>query len=105
MWSHPDRKVRFGGAVVLRVWLDGQLRLPLACRVWRKGGVATDAWALALLPVSEWQARERERLQGQPHCGLCDACYPSQTLLQRSRDDGWDGVCPWQQPRGVAGRA
>jgi hypothetical protein len=38
VWSSKQRKVVFGVSVVLLVWTDGQVRLPLAFRLWRKGG-------------------------------------------------------------------
>jgi hypothetical protein len=38
VWSNKDRKVLFGVSVVLLVWTDGQIRIPLAFRVWQKGG-------------------------------------------------------------------
>src|SRR4030095_9052556 len=38
VWSNKDRKVLFGVSVVLLVWTDGQVRIPLAFRVWHKGG-------------------------------------------------------------------
>jgi len=44
VWSHKDRKVLCGVSVVLRVWTDGQLRLPLAFRMWHKGGPPSTTW-------------------------------------------------------------
>src|SRR5262245_17228816 len=40
VWSNKDRKVLFGVSVVLLVWTDGHVRIPLAFRVWHKGGKA-----------------------------------------------------------------
>ena len=40
VWSNKNRKVLFGVSVVLLVGTDGQVRIPLACRVWRKGGIS-----------------------------------------------------------------
>jgi hypothetical protein len=38
VWSTKHRKVVFGIPLVLLVWTDGRVRIPLAFRVWRKGG-------------------------------------------------------------------
>lgn len=99
VWSPKDRKVLFGGAVVLLVWTDGPSRMPLAFRVWRTGGGSTYDWALALLSYA------RNRLTGMPHCVRVDSWYPSKKLLKRLRDYGWSVVCPWKTTRVCAGRA
>jgi hypothetical protein len=49
VWSSKARKVLFGVSVVLLVWTDGQHRIPLAFRVWQKGGVSKYDRALELL--------------------------------------------------------
>jgi hypothetical protein len=50
VWSSKQRKVVFGVSVVLLVWTDGPVRLPLACRLWRQAG--RSKFALAL----EWRS-------------------------------------------------
>src|SRR5262245_3275069 len=47
VWSNKDRQVLFGVSVVLLVWTDGQIRLPLAFRVWQKGSASKYDLALA----------------------------------------------------------
>ena len=49
VWSHKDRAVLLGVSVGLLGWTDGQSRLPLACRVWHKGGASKYDLALELL--------------------------------------------------------
>jgi hypothetical protein len=49
VWSNKDRKVLFGVSVVLLIWTDGQIRIPLAFRVWHKGGTSKDDLALEVL--------------------------------------------------------
>jgi hypothetical protein len=44
VWSNKERKVLFGVSVVLLVWTDGQIRIPLAFRVWHKGGLQSMTW-------------------------------------------------------------
>jgi Transposase DDE domain len=92
VWSNQDRKVLFGGSVVLLVWTDGHIRIPLAFRVWQKGGASQYDLALELLSSA------RHRLRCQPAFVLFDSWYPSKKLLKRLRDSGWccfmpGGVC------------
>ena len=74
-------------SVVLLVWTDGHVRIPLAFRVWQKGGASKDDLALELLSYA------RNRLKGKPHFVLFDSWYPSKKLLKRLRDYGWYFVC------------
>jgi hypothetical protein len=66
-WSHKDRKVLCGVSVVLLIWTDGQHRVPLAFRVWHKGGVSKYDLALDLLSYA------RHRLKCKPQFVLCDS--------------------------------
>jgi Transposase DDE domain len=91
--------VVFGVSVVLLVWTDGQVRIPLACRCWHKGGPAKFALALDLLSYA------RNRLRCKPQCVLFDSWYPSKALLKRRRDYGWYFVCQLKQNRPFEGRA
>jgi hypothetical protein len=38
VWSSKHNKAVYGVSVVLLVWSDGQLRIPISFRVWKKGG-------------------------------------------------------------------
>jgi Transposase DDE domain len=98
VWSNKDRKVLFGVSVVLLVWTDGQIRLPLAFRVWHKGGASKDDLALELLSYA------RNRLTCKPHFVLFDSWYPSKKLLKRIRDYGWYFVCQLKKNRRCEGR-
>jgi Transposase DDE domain len=99
VWSNKDRKVLFGVSVVLLVWTDGQVRIPLAFRVWHKGGASKYDLALELLSYA------RNRLKCKPHYVLFDAWYPSKKLLKRIRDYGWYFVCQLKKNRRFEGRA
>ena len=46
-FSRQERRPGSGLCVVVRVWPKGTVRLPLAIRLWRQGGPAKDALALA----------------------------------------------------------
>jgi DDE superfamily endonuclease len=80
VYSSPARKPVYGVSLVLLIWTNGMLRLPLGVRLWRRGGPSKLALALELL------GDVRHHLQGRPDYGLCDAWYPSKRLLQRMRD-------------------
>lgn len=99
VWSNKDRKVLFGVSVVLLVWTDGQMRIPLAFRVWRNGGASKYDLALELLSYA------RNRLRCKPAFVLFDSWYPSQQLLKRIRDYGWYFVCQLKKTRVFEGRA
>jgi hypothetical protein len=98
VWSNKDKKVIFGVSVVLLVWTDGQIRMPVAYRVWHKGGPSKDALALELLSYA------RNRLKWKPQWVLFDAWYPSQALLKRIRDYGWYFVCQRKKHRRFDGK-
>src|SRR5215813_8567852 len=99
VWSNKDRKVLFGVSVVLLIWTDGQHRVPLAFRVWHKGGVSKYDLALELLSYA------RNRLKCKPQFVLFDSWYPSKKLLKRIRDYGWYFVCQLKKTRVFEGRA
>jgi len=98
VWSNKDRKVLFGVSVVLLVWTDGHVRIPLAFRVWQKGRASKYDLALELLSYA------RNRLKCKPHFVLFDSWYPSQKLLKRIRDYGWYFVCQLKKNRRFEGR-
>src|SRR5215510_3991721 len=98
VWSNKDRKVLFGVSVVLLVWTDGQMRIPLAFRVWHKGGASKYDLALELLSYA------RNRLRCKPAFVLFDSWYPSKQLLKRIRDYGWYFVCQLKKNRRFEGR-
>ena len=96
VWSSKHSKVVFGVSVVLLVWTDGQHRLPVAFRVWQKGGPSKYALALELLSDA------RNRLKCKPQFVLFDAWYPSKAVLKRIRDYGWYFVCQLKKNRQFA---
>jgi Transposase DDE domain len=98
VWSTQHNKVVFGIPVVLLVWTNGQVRLPLACRIWRKGGPSKFALAL------EWLSDARNRLRVKPCFVLFDAWYPAKPVLKRLRDYGWYFVCQVKKHRRFEGK-
>ena len=49
VWSSKRNKVVYGVSVVLLVWTDGQIRIPLGFRMWKQGGPSKFELALELL--------------------------------------------------------
>jgi putative transposase len=97
VWSSKQHKVVFGVSVVLLVWTDGQVRIPLAFRLWRKAGRSKFDLALELLSYA------RNRLRCKPQFVLFDSWYPSKKLLKRVRDYGWYFVCQLKKNRRFEG--
>jgi len=98
VWSSKQRKVVFGISVVLLVWTDGQIRVPLAFRVWTKAGASKFDLALELLSYA------RNRLRCKPQFVLFDSWYPSKQLLKRLGDYGWYFVCQLKKNRRFEGK-
>jgi putative transposase len=99
VWSSKDKKVVFGVSLVLLVWTDGEIRIPVAYRVWHKGGLSKVDLALELLSYA------RNRLKSKPQFVLFDSWYPAQRLLKRIRDYGWYFVCQLKKNRTLDGVA
>jgi hypothetical protein len=99
VWSSKRNKVVYGVAVVLLVWTDGQIHIPLGYRVWKKGGPSKFELALEVLSYA------RNRLRCKPQCVLFDSWYPSKVLLKRVGDYGWYFVCRLKRNRGFEGVA
>jgi hypothetical protein len=97
-WSNKDRKVLFGVSVVLLLWTDSHVRLPLAFRVWHQRGASQYDLALELLSYA------RNWLRCKPAFVLFDSWYPSKKLLKRIRDSGWYFVCQLKKNRRFEGR-
>jgi hypothetical protein len=98
VFSSTERRPVYGFSLVLLVWTDGTLRIPLSLRLWRKGGPSKYALALELLSYA------RNRLRCRPAYVLFEAWYPSKALLKRIRDYGWYGVCRLKKNRRFNGQ-
>jgi putative transposase len=98
VFSSQQRKPVYGFSVVLLIWTDGSMRIPLGIRLWHKGGPSKFALALELLSYA------RNRLHCRPAYVLFDAWYPSKALLKRIRDYGWYFVCRLKKNRRFNGQ-
>jgi hypothetical protein len=99
VWSSKRNKVVYGVSVVVLVWTDGQTRIPLGYRVWKKGGPSKFELALELLSYA------RNRLRCKPQFVLFDSWYPSKALLKRIGDYGWYFGCQLKKNRCFKGVA
>ena len=98
VFSSQERRPVYGFSLVLLVWTDGRLRIPLGLRLWCRGGPSKSALALELLSYA------RNRLRCHPEYVLFDAWYPSKALLKRIRDYGWYFVCRLKKNRRFNGQ-
>jgi DDE family transposase len=98
VFSSQERKPVYGFSLVLLIWTDGTLRIPLGVRLWRKGGPSKYELALELLSYA------RNRLHCRPEYVLFDAWYPSKALLTRIGDYGWYFVCRLKKNRRFNGQ-
>src|SRR5499426_1183782 len=98
VFSSQERKPVYGLSLVLLVWTNGTLRIPLGMRLWRQGGPSKYELALELLSYA------RHRLRCRPAYVLFDAWYPSKGLLKRIRDYGWYFVCRLKKNRRFNGQ-
>jgi putative transposase len=99
VWSNKQSKVVFGVSLVLLVWTDGHVRIPIGYRVWHKGGPSKVDLALELLSYT------RNRLRCKPQFVLFDSWYPAKRLLKRLKDYGWYFVCQLKKNRTFEGMA
>jgi putative transposase len=98
VFSSQERRPVYGLALVLLVWTNGIVRLPLGIRLGHKGGPSKYELALELLSYA------RNRWRCQPAYVLFDAWYPSRRLLKRIRDYGWYFVCRLKKNRRFNGQ-
>ncbi len=97
--SSQAHKPLDGFSLVLLVWTDGIVRIPVGIRRWQKGGPSKSTLALERLSYA------RHRLHCHPDDVLFDAWYPARALLKRVRDYGWSFVCRLKKNRRFNGQA
>lgn len=99
VYSSQERPPVYGFSLVLLIWTNGVVRIPLGVRLWHRGGPSKIALALELLSYV------RNHLHGRPDDVLFDAWYPSKRLLKRIRDYGWYCICRLKKNRRFNGQA
>jgi putative transposase len=85
VWSSSVGKPVWGMQVVLLLWTDGQWKIPLGIRLWRKGGPSKVELAVRLLS----QARRRGL---QPAYVLSDSWYAAARIMNLLDGWGWHYV-------------
>ncbi len=98
VWSSTHARVLRGHQVVLLVWTDGTLRVPLGMRLWKKGGPSKVELAAQLL-------REAERRGMRPEYVLFDSWYAAASLLHLLEGLGWKYVARLKSNRLFEGQA
>jgi len=81
VWSSTHGRTVKGMQVVLLIWTDGRVKVPLGLRLWRKGGCSKVALAAELL-------REARRRGMRPKYVLFDSWYTAATRLHLTTELG-----------------
>ena len=98
VWSSTHGRVLRGHQVVLLIWTDGRVRVPLGVRLWKKGGHSKVELAAQLL-------REAERRGMRPEYVLFDSWYAAASLLHLLENWGWKYVARLKANRLFEGQA
>src|ERR1051325_5729910 len=98
VWSSTHGRVLRGHQVVLLIWTDGRVRVPLGLRLWKKGGYSKVELAGQLL-------REAERRGMRPEYVLFDSWYAAASLLHLLESLGWKYVARLKSNRLFEGEA
>jgi hypothetical protein len=85
VWDSTIGKRIFGMQVVVLIWTNGKLRIPLGLRIWQKGGKSKVKLAEELL----WEARRRDL---NPMYVLFDSWYTAESLLNLLDRFGWQYI-------------
>lgn len=97
VWSSTSGAVRRGMQVVLLIWTDGKLRVPVSMRLWQKGGPSKVELAAEMLT----EARERGI---SPKYVLFDSWYASRAILNLIDGFGWKYVARLKSNRLLSGQ-
>ena len=98
VWSSTHARTVRGMQVVLLIWTDGRIKVPLGLRLWRKGGASKIELAAQLL-------REAGRRGICPQYVLFDSWYAAGTLLHLLDGMGWKYVARLKSNRLFEGQA
>ena len=96
VWSATHGRVLRGHQVVLLVWTDGRMRVPVGMRLWRRGGDSKVELAAQLL-------REAQRRGIKPKYVLFASWYAGAALLHLLENLGWKYVARFTSNRSFEG--
>ncbi|MGB7923371.1 MAG: transposase [Pyrinomonadaceae bacterium] len=98
VWSSTHGRTMRGMQVVLLIWTDGRVKVPLGLRLWKKGSYSKVELAAQLL-------REAERRGMRPEYVLFDSWYAASSLLHVLESLGWKYVARLKSNRLFEGQA
>lgn len=96
VWSSSVGGVRLGCQVVLLIWTDGKRKVPVACRLWQKGGKSKVELAQEML-------REAAKRGIHPNYVLFDSWYTAKAILNDLSELGWRYVARIKSNRLLSG--
>lgn len=97
VYSGKHKRPMWGISVVLLLWTDGKWRIPLAIRVWVRGGKSKPELALEMLSTV------RNKLSWTPRWVSFDCGYASAKVMKRIHAYGWVFVCAVPKSRRING--
>jgi hypothetical protein len=86
VWDSSIGKAVLGMQVVLLLWTNGQLKIPVGIRIWRKGEKSKIKLAQELRSLAK-------RRGIKPEYVLFDSWYTAATLLNLIESFGWKACC------------
>lgn len=92
------KKVVFGIPVVMLVWRYKEVCIPIAYRVYQKGGSSKTSLALELISYA------RNSLKLKPEFVIFDSYYSSKKICKRIRSYGWYFICQLRKNRKFEGQ-
>jgi hypothetical protein len=97
VYSARQQRVVLGLSVVVLIWTDGQRRLPVGVKIWRRGRASKVVLAAKLL-------RWAHRLGLEPDYVLMDSWYSAKRLLKQIRAYEWHFVTRLKKNRSWRGK-
>jgi hypothetical protein len=97
VYSGSLGKTAWGYCIVIMIWTDGHIRIPISMRMWKPGGKTKIELAMEMLSYA------RNQLNIKPDYVLFDSWYAAKSLLKRIRDYGWYFVTRLKENRKLNG--
>jgi len=87
VYSSTHKRSKFGVSMVLLVWTDGNIKIPLGYKIWKKNEKSKYDLGAELLSYA------RNILKLKPKYVVFDSWYGSDKILKLIRNYGWKFVC------------
>lgn len=98
VWSSSAAHITQGMQVVLLIWTDGHIKVPVGMRLWQKGGQSKVELAAEML-------REAYEHGMRPKYVLFDSWYAAATILNLLDGQGWKYIARLKSNRLLSGTA